>query len=334
MAFAKAMKYRIYGVLGIKSIMANWNADFSGYPKTTSEGDVFGSDKSFKYPLKVMWNDRGEIVLYIKSYKQDVKKGILTPRTLKERFEFLYKIKDLKKEKDQNEVVKNLFKAIDVKQFGATFAEEDFNIGITGAVQIGQGFNKFEDTYAEEQQILTAFLDPKAAKKNKNGEEAKSTTLGTKVVSNEAHYVYPFAITPSVYREYVELGLTEGYTEEDYEEFKNCSLVSATAFNTNSKLGCENEFAVFVKTDEDCYIPDLAQFVTFKKGYNGELNTITLGFDKLVNDFKDRIKDVEIYYNPYTTIISHNLEKAKAYNIFTKVEIEPKKEVKDSEKEE
>lgn len=27
------MDKRVYGVLGVSSIMANWNADFSGYPK-------------------------------------------------------------------------------------------------------------------------------------------------------------------------------------------------------------------------------------------------------------------------------------------------------------
>ena len=46
------MNKRVYGVLGISSIMANWNADFSGYPKTTSDGMVFGSDKALKYPVK------------------------------------------------------------------------------------------------------------------------------------------------------------------------------------------------------------------------------------------------------------------------------------------
>ena len=30
----------------------DWNADFSGFPKTTSDGDVFGSDKALKYPMK------------------------------------------------------------------------------------------------------------------------------------------------------------------------------------------------------------------------------------------------------------------------------------------
>ena len=42
------MNKRVYGVIGISSIMANWNADFSGYPKTISNGRTFGSDKALK----------------------------------------------------------------------------------------------------------------------------------------------------------------------------------------------------------------------------------------------------------------------------------------------
>lgn len=46
------MNKRVYGILGISSIMGNWNADFSGYPKSTTDGNVFGSDKALKYPRK------------------------------------------------------------------------------------------------------------------------------------------------------------------------------------------------------------------------------------------------------------------------------------------
>ena len=56
------MNKRVYGVVGIKSRLANWNADFTGRPKTTSNGDVFGSDKAFKYPIKKMWEANGEKV--------------------------------------------------------------------------------------------------------------------------------------------------------------------------------------------------------------------------------------------------------------------------------
>ena len=59
------MKNRVYGVVGIKSKMANWNADFTGRPKTTSDGTIFGSDKAFKYPIKKMWEAENKKVLYI-----------------------------------------------------------------------------------------------------------------------------------------------------------------------------------------------------------------------------------------------------------------------------
>ncbi|MGL6106107.1 type I CRISPR-associated protein Cas7 [Romboutsia sp.] len=315
------MNKRIYGVIGIKSIMANWNADFSGYPKSISTGEVFGSDKALKYPMKKMWENHGEKVLYIKSLKIDEGKKDETkvrPKSLKERYEEIFEIEDLKKEKDNKKVLMNLFKSIDVKNFGATFAEEGNNIGITGAVQISQGFNKYEFTEAQEQQILSPFRDGKAKEKSKDGEDASSTTLGTKIVSNEAHYFYPFSINPLAYKQFIEMGVTEGYTEEDYKKFKEVALVSATAFNTNSKVGCENELAIFVETEEELYLPDLSQYITFEKS---DKDIITLGFDELLNSLGDSISNIEIYYNPYKANIKANIEKAKYINIFTRKEV-------------
>lgn len=310
------MNKRVYGVIGIKSVMSNWNADFEGNPKSISDGKIFGSDKALKYPMKKMWQSEGEKVLYIKSFKEDEKDKKLRPRSLKERYEYIFGVEDLKKQKESNVVLKNLFTAIDVKNFGATFAEADNNFGITGAVQIAQGFNKYDDSQTEEQQILSPFRD--GTKDN-----ADQSTLGTKIVSNEAHYAYHFAINPDAYTEYVEMGVTEGYTEEDYEKFKKAALTSATSFNTNSKVGCENELAVFVETDKNAYLPDLAQYVFFKKSDDeSEKDTIELKFDSILNDVKDKIQTVEIYYNPYTTNIVADINNAKMMNIFTQDEVE------------
>ncbi|WP_251862277.1 type I CRISPR-associated protein Cas7 [Clostridium sp. Marseille-Q2269] len=317
------MNKRVYGILGVASRMSNWNADFTGYPKTTSSGDVFGSDKAFKYPMKKMWENNGEKVLYIKSIKlQENKKKEteLLPRSLKERYEYIFGIENLKDNKDSEEVLKNLFLAVDVKNFGATFAEEGNNISITGAVQIGQGFNKYEDTNAEEQQILSPFRDPKQKDKNNKDEEAKSSTLGTKIVSDEAHYFYPFVINPSAYDQFQEIGVTEGYTEEDYKKFKEASMVAATSFSTNSKIGCENEFALFVETKSNLYLPDLSQYVEFEKGE--DKNKIKLNCMDLLNSFQDEIENIEIYYNPYTTDIQlDEIGKVNKFNIFTKKEV-------------
>ncbi|MEI7475488.1 MAG: type I CRISPR-associated protein Cas7 [bacterium] len=307
------MEKRVYGLIGIKSVMANWNADFEGLPKTISDGQTFGSDKALKYPIKKMWENEGEKILYIKSFKQDEKDKKLRPRSLKERYELIFEVDDLSKQKESNLVLENLFKATDVKNFGSTFAEAGNNFSITGAVQITQGFNKYEDTQPEEQQILSPFRDG-------TKDSADQSTLGTKIVSNEAHYVYHFAINPNAYDDYVKLGVTDGYTEQDYTKFKNAALISATSFNTNSKVGCENEFAVFIETEKNAYLPDLAQYVTFEKVEDGK-NIFTFNFDKIIGDLKDKIKAVEIYYNPYTTEIKADIKKAKYFNIFTQDEV-------------
>ena len=321
------MDKRVYGVIGISSRMANWNADFTGYPKTTSSGDTFGSDKALKYPMKKMWDNQGEKVLYIKSMKlSEGKEGTaLVPRSLKERYEYTFDVEDLKKCKNSKEVLTNLMNAIDVKNFGATFAEEGNNISITGAVQIGQGFNKYEDTNPEEQQILSPFRDAsdkpnkKTKKEGEENEEAKNSTLGTKIVSNEAHYFYPFAINPSAYKEFIEMGVTNGYSEEDYKKFKEASLVSATSFNTNSKVGCENEFALFIETDKDLYLPNLSEYIEFEKEEDKDVIRITC--DELINSLESKVKNVEIYYNPYTVKIETKMNNYKKFNIFTKYEV-------------
>ena len=256
---------RAYGVIGIRAIMSNWNADFTGRPKSTSDGEIFGSDKALKYPIKRMWADEGKKVMYLKSYiedeqkdKKEVKK-ILRPKTLKERYEELFS--ELKKDTFTKEVLKNLFDCIDVKNFGATFAEEGQNISITGAVQIGQGFNKFENTNVEIQDILSPFSD---GKKVKSGENVNQSTLGTKIMMDEAHYFYGFSVNPRNYDEYKSvLDDFKGYTKEDFEEFKRAARFAVTRFATNSKFGCDNEFALFIEYDSEKYLPDLSEYIKF-----------------------------------------------------------------------
>ena len=295
------MNKRVYGIIGIKSIMANWNADFTGRPKTTGNGDVYGSDKALKFPMKKMWENEGEKILYIKSYKiaEDKKKSEennkLQPRELFERYEELFGIAE-KVKSDSKVVLKNLFLALDVMNFGATFAEKGQNISITGAVQIGQGFNKYNDSRTEVQDILSPFKNPK-----KEGAEASS--LGTKIMSDEAHYFYPFSVNPNNYNNYI--GLVDGfdgYTMYAYQKFKEVALVSATAFNTNSKFGCENEFSMFVECkDSKLYLPDLAQYVSFKKHEKeDEKDIIDLNKLTVLNeeDIFNKIEKIEIYYNP------------------------------------
>lgn len=312
------MNKRVYGVIGISSIMANWNADFSGYPKTISDGRTFGSDKALKYTMKKMWENEGKKVLYMKSMKFAEKNEGLVPRTLLERYAELFGEPDEKEAKDTKKILENLMSAVDVKNFGATYAAKGNNIAITGAVQIGQGFNEYADTEAQVQQILSPFRD--GTKDKEDDGEAKNSTLGSKIVSDEAHYFYPFAINPMAYKELAEdLKVTDGYTLEDYENFKRTSLVCATSYATNAKEGCENEFALFVETSQDTYLPNLTSYLSFKK--NDDKNVISLSLGAILKELKERIFSVEIYYNPDTTKLEHDIEDAKVFHIVTQKEV-------------
>ena len=317
------LNYRVYGVCGVRAIMANWNADFTGYPKSLSNGQFFASDKALKYPMKVKWQNNGEKVLYIKSYLIS-DSGFLIPRTLKERYEKIFKTELTNSKKGESEkVLTNLFSAIDVKNFGATFAEAGNNISITGAVQISQGLNKYEGAKAREQNILSPFRDPKAKEKSENNEEAKSSTLGTKIVSEEAHYYYSFVVNPLAYNAYEELGVTEGYEEEDYKKFKSAAIDSATSFATNSKVGAENEFAMFVETDLDLYLPNLAELIRFEKVDENSKDKLYFT-DSNILENGGEIKKIEIYFNDKYLDLIDFPKNADFYNIFTGEKIEVK----------
>ena len=286
------MKNRVYGVVGIKSIMANWNADFTGNPKTTSDGKIFGSDKAFKFPIKKMWEAEGKKVLYVKSYKNE--KDNIQAKNLSERFNKLFDV-DLKSIKKKEEVFQKLFSAIDVLNFGATFAEGNNNISITGAVQVGQGYNKYDNTNVEIIDILSPF-------RNSKQDDANNSTIGSKIVSDEAHYMYPFSVNPQNYNIYKEvLGQFASYTKEAYESFKKGCLVAATAYNTNSKMGCENEFAIFVECKEGSklYLANLDQYIIFEKNRDGKDIIDITELSKILKTHKDEIESVEVYYNKY-----------------------------------
>ena len=311
---------KVYGVIGIKSIMSNWNADFDGYPKRTSSGNIFGSDKALKYAMRRMWNEQDKKVLYFKSMKISEKKGkkkdetdvkiSLIPRTLEERYLSLFS-KDENATKIQDDakgILKNIFSAVDVKNFGATFPVKGCNLAITGAVQIGQGFNKYEYAVPMIQNILSPFRDGKE-KTNANGEttEAESSSLGTQIITEEAHYFYPFVINPNAYKDWETLEVTDGYTEDDYKNFKEAALKAVTMQNTCTKTGCSNEFALFVETDPNCAVGDLAELITFRKDNGKNIIDLSKCFEKL-KKLKDQIKNVEVYYDLETTELKYDTE--------------------------
>lgn len=269
------MKNNIYGVLGVEAINSNWNADFDGMPKEDGLGNIKGSPYSLQYCIKRLWELRGEKILGLKSV--DEKTGKIF--TLEGKFNSISTV-NIKKEQS---ILQGLLECRDVKNFGVVYAVSKVNLGVQGVVQIQDGMNKFDGTIINSETILSPFVN---SNKDTNG----MTTNGVRVTINEAHYLYPLTIMPS---------LLEDYTEEDYEDFKNTSLKAVTLYNSKSKSGCKNEFGLFVKVKEEynyiLALGDLSQYITIDKKDNKIIYDLT-ELSKLLNDCEEKIESIEIYY--------------------------------------
>ena len=301
------MKKRVYGIIGLSSLMSNWNADFTGNPKSTLDGRIFGSDKALKYSFRKLWNDQGRKVLYFKTLKKDN----LQPMELDEKYEELFgegEKSGSKKAKGDKEliVLSNLFNTVDGKQFGITFPSKKYSqFSVTGAVQIKQGFNFYKNT-VNIQDVLSPF-------KNSNNKEADNSSIGKMIFTDETHYFYPFIINPMAYKEYEKLGLTNGYTEEDYKLFKETALKSVTALNSASKFGCSNEFALFIETDEFLDMPVIDRFLSYEKRTNESKAKIKFNLNSVLELYKKDIKKVEVYYNPDFIEFETDLENVETF---------------------
>lgn len=301
------MKKRVYGIIGVSSLMSNWNADFTGNPKSTLDGRIFGSDKALKYSFRKLWNDQGKKVLYFKTLKKDN----LQPMELDEKYEELFgegEKSGSKKAKGDKEliVLSNLFNTVDGKQFGITFPSKKYSqFSVTGAVQIKQGFNFYKNT-VNIQDVLSPF-------KNSNNKDADNSSIGKMIFTDETHYFYPFIINPMAYKEYEKLGLTNGYTEEDYKLFKETALKSVTALNSASKFGCSNEFALFIETDEFLDMPVIDRFLSYEKRTNESKAKIKFNLNSVLELYKKDIKKVEVYYNPDFIEFETDLENVETF---------------------
>lgn len=138
-------KNRVFGCAIIKAINSNYNADFSGQPRTLPSGVVYATDKAFKYTVKSYLKNvyPDEHIFYFKSLNEN-----LNPRSLDERYKLIFgeypKAKDKKDNIVKTVVAKNLLSCLDVRCFGATFAGAT-NISVHGPVQVNHRALSFKE---------------------------------------------------------------------------------------------------------------------------------------------------------------------------------------------
>mgnify|MGYP000457381273 FL=1 len=306
-------KKRVYGCAIVKAINSNYNADFSGQPRTLPDGIVYATDKAFKYSIKKYLKDAYENVevFYMKTLNDN-----LNPRSLDERYEYLFRAlpKDDTKKKD---VAKNLLSCLDVKLFGATFTSGNNSVSVHGPVQINHGVNIWKDNNIYTEQITSPFRNEK---KGKDRETEKSmTTIGRQSRLEEGHYLHHFSINPGNLDDISEIvGEGAKLSSADIDKLKVGMRCGVTWYDSASKAGCENEMLVWVELKEGSklVLPSFATLINLED--EKDKGKCVYDFEALTNkleDIKSSVESVEVYYNKQTCILKNQTEEVKQYDI-------------------
>ena len=306
-------KKRVYGCAIVKAINSNYNADFSGQPRTLPDGIVYATDKAFKYSIKKYLKDAYENVevFYMKTLNDN-----LNPRSLDERYEYLFRAlpKDDTKKKD---VAKNLLSCLDVKLFGATFTSGNNSVSVHGPVQINHGVNIWKDNNIYTEQITSPFRNEK---KGKDRETEKSmTTIGRQSRLEEGHYLHHFSINPGNLDDISEIvGEGAKLSSADIDKLKVGMRCGVTWYDSASKAGCENEMLVWVELKEGSklVLPSFATLINLED--EKDKGKCVYDFEALTNkleDIKSSVESVEVYYNKQTCILKNLTKEVKQYDI-------------------
>ena len=312
-------KKRVYGCAIVKAINSNYNADFSGQPRTLPDGIVYATDKAFKYSIKKYLKDAYENVdiFYMKTLNDN-----MNSRSLNERYENLFRAKP--KDETKKGVVENLLSCLDVKLFGATFASGSTSVSVHGPVQINHGMNIWKDNYIYSEQITSPFRNEANNKASNTDEDSDTekgmTTIGRQSRLEEGHYLHHFSVNPGNLDDISEI-VGEGVklSTADIEKLKEGMRRGVTWYDSASKAGCENEMLVWVELNKEgskLVLPSFATLINLEE--EKENGKCVYDFEALTNkleDIKSSVESVEVYYNKQTCILKNLTEEVKQYDI-------------------
>lgn len=315
-------KKRVYGCAIVKAINSNYNADFSGQPRTLSDGIVYATDKAFKYSIKKYLKDAYENVdvFYMKTLNDN-----LNPRSLDERYENLFgPISKEEAKKKKKEIAKNLLSCLDVKLFGATFAGCT-NVSVHGPVQINHGINIWKDNYIYSEHITSPFRNEASNKASNTDDdpdtENSMTTIGRQSRLEEGHYLHHFSVNPGNLDDISNI-VDEGVklSAADIEKLKVGMRRGVTWYDSASKAGCENEMLVWVELKEGSklVLPSFATLINLEEEKDKDNGKCVYDFEALTNkleDIKSSVESVEVYYNKQTCILKNLTKEVKQYDI-------------------
>jgi CRISPR-associated protein Csh2 len=164
-------KKRVFGCAVVKAINSNYNADFTGQPRTLPDGTVYATDKAFKYTVKNFFKAvyPNETIFYFKSLNEN-----MNPISLDETYVKHFGAYPTDKKTIKHTVAGNLLSCLDIRLFGATFAGKNINISVHGPVQINHGINIWHENNIFSEQITSPFSN----KSNDPEADRGMTTIG------------------------------------------------------------------------------------------------------------------------------------------------------------
>ena len=315
----KKFKDRVFGAAIVKAVNSNYNADFSGQPRTLPNGTVYATDKAFKYTIKNYLKDvyPSERIFYFKNLNEN-----LNPRSLDETYENIFG--KYPSGKDMKIIVsRNLLRCIDIRLFGATFAGKT-NISIHGPVQVNHGINIWTENNIFSEQITSPFSN----KSNDPEAEKGMTTIGRQSKLEEGHYLHHFSVNPNNLEDI--LSQVKGdenslfdeevkeLTEEDINKLKEAMRKGATYYDSASKAGTENELLIWVQLKENSklVLPNFSQLIRMKdEKMDGKVVLDLSELSAKLERHKDEIEKIEIYRNDASIIIKNKPDNANIFDL-------------------
>lgn len=300
-------KNRVYGFVSVKAINSNYNADFSGAPRTLPNGQVYATDKALKYTVRNFVKDMypQEKVFYFKRLNSE-----MNPLSLDHAYSVTFpehKDLDAKKKDTKSVVITDILSCIDIRLFGSTFAKKakggNIALSLHGPVQINHGVNIWNEGNIFAEQITSPF-------NSKEDSSNEQTTIGRQQKLEEGHYIHHFSINPKNIEEIASHGLegTQTLSNEDIDILKEALRKGVTYYDSAAKAGCENEILFFVQLNKESrlVLPNFTEMLKMTDSKDGgkryfDMNDIKDELAKYSND----IELCEIYYNTQTTEINN-----------------------------
>lgn len=280
---------------GVKTIFSNFNADFDGLPRQTSDGIYYASPFALKYAIKKYWEENGEQVFNLKSYNRVEEDGSvkIKPNTLAQRYNSLHP--EVTNETSIVEKIQKFYNYIDNKNFGFISTNLETNFGAKGVAQITMGKNLFEDTNTYTDNLLAQYS---------SGEDKGQTTNGGKSFVDFALYNYVTTVNPKHLDEFKKYSNLEiDYSNVEFNKLLDGLKNGATNLESASKQGCSTSYVLQIDLKDGLPFIGVDYNTLIKVEYNKETSELIIDLSKVtefINHYSDKIEDAVLYADTFS----------------------------------